>query len=579
MPSRQLSTSAPPHKANHHGGGFFSACPLVLLLLLCLRKRKKRTTPSSDTDSNPPHPFPYPLLRRATNSFSTLLGHGGFGPVFSGSLSGKPVAVKLMDPTTATLQGELQFHNELFFASTLRSHLVVPPIGFSSDPKRRRFLLVYDLMHNGNLHDALLRRKCPELALWNKRFSIAVDVAKGLHYLHSRDPPVIHGDIKPSNILLDRFFSAKIADFGLARLKSEPQFVETGNNRREDLESDGGSLVGETESVDAGLEDRSFEVEGDSGGGKGMNQSGGVKDYVMDWIGQEVNDEMPKRECVSGGAGSSSGNGVVEKGKIRGKKLEWWESMDEEKGGGGDFGVLKKEKRRPVREWWKDEYSEELSKKKKKKEKKKGRNNDDDWWERDDALYSDVKKSSKSRSRRSRGSVDSWFSGELKRARWNSYDSAGSGEIPKSGGISTTPSMRGTLFYVAPEFGHNGGVSEKCDVYSFGVLLLVIVSGRRPLQVVAGSPLSEFQRANLVSWARHCGRKGKLLDLVDQSVQSLDKEQALICIKVALLCLLKSPHLRPSMKEVVGMLCGELEPPQLQHSQSHFSFKSRKPGQ
>nr|XP_025617164.1 receptor-like serine/threonine-protein kinase At2g45590 [Arachis hypogaea] len=150
----------------------------------------------------------------------------------------------------------------------------------------------------------------------------------------------------------------------------------------------------------------------------------------------------------------------------------------------------------------------------------------DEWW------FREIKKSG------SRNSVDSWVD---------------DGEIPKSGAMSSNQSMRGTVFYVAPECG--GNASEKCDVYSFGVLLLVIVSGRRPLEVTTGSPLSssEFQRANLVSWGLHCSRKGKLLDLVDESIQGLDKEQALLCIKVALLCLLKSPSRRPSMKEVVGM--------------------------
>ena len=98
-----------------------------------------------------------------------------------------------------------------------------------------------------------------------------------------------------------------------------------------------------------------------------------------------------------------------------------------------------------------------------------------------------------------------------------------------------------------------------------------------------GSPLSEFHRANLLSWARHCARSGKLIELVDQSIESLDKDQALLCIKLALLCLLKSPARRPSMKEVVGMLTGELEPPQLPveyspSTPSRFPFKSRKKG-
>ncbi|KAF9687754.1 hypothetical protein SADUNF_Sadunf02G0125900 [Salix dunnii] len=153
------------------------------------------------------------------------------------------------------------------------------------------------------------------------------------------------------------------------------------------------------------------------------------------------------------------------------------------------------------------------------------------------------------------------FSGEFKNGRRNSQDWA-SGEIPKSGGgISSTPSMRGTVCYIAPEYGGDGQSSEKCDVYSFGVLL-VVVSGRRPLQVTA-SPMSEFERANPISWARQLAYNGKLLDLVDTSVHSLEKDQALLCITIGLLCLQKSPSKRPTLKEIVGMLSGEAEPPHL----------------
>ncbi|MCI62904.1 receptor-like serine/threonine-protein kinase, partial [Trifolium medium] len=74
-----MSTSSPPpppQTNNNQSSTVISGCSFILALLHCLRN-KKRTTPSSDTDSNPPHPFSYSLLRRATNSFSTILGHGG----------------------------------------------------------------------------------------------------------------------------------------------------------------------------------------------------------------------------------------------------------------------------------------------------------------------------------------------------------------------------------------------------------------------------------------------------------------------------------------------------------------------
>lgn len=75
------------------------------------------------------------------------------------------------------------------------------------------------------------------------------DIAGAIAYLHSFSPPVIHGDIKPSFILLDQFFCAKIADFGLVRMKSqsEDRNVELGSNGGDAVEDC--ALVAETESV------------------------------------------------------------------------------------------------------------------------------------------------------------------------------------------------------------------------------------------------------------------------------------------------------------------------------------------
>ncbi|KAK7380211.1 hypothetical protein VNO78_32711 [Psophocarpus tetragonolobus] len=655
MPSRQLSTSAdipdpypfpqPPPRHHHHHhhhhlltpllAATLSTFSLLILFLFCHRtfsRKRAGASYSPPVTTSPPHRLSFSVLRRATNSFSTRLGHGGFGPVFAGTLDGAPVAVKLMDSASSQHhQGEREFHNELFFASKLLSRHVITATHFSSDPKRRRFLLVYELMENGNLQDALLHRKCPQLSHWNTRFSIILNIAKGIHFLHSCDPPVIHGDIKPSNVLLDRDFTPRIGDFGLARLTSEPprfeiEVLECGsvNNDEEKGKKKEEVIVDDCGSVESAhsafMEEGSLGVEqspspemaammamtspetglaaADTAVSPGFEKEGvkkingkwlkssSVKDYVMEWIGREVNKERVK-------GGIEYGDVEVRKQekntkKRRKKKLEWWESMEEEK-----FDGVVKGKRRTVREWWKEECFEENAKTKKKKKKKKKRKggsvksddeNCDDWWMSDDEL-DNHKRKGKNRSRNNRGNMDWWMeglSGELWRGRRNnSFDSA-SGEIPKSGGVSSTPSMRGTVCYVAPECGYGGDVSEKCDVYSFGVLLLVIVSGRRPLQV-SGSPMSEFQRANLLSWARHCARNGKLVELVDESIEFLDKEQALLCIKVALLCLLKSPARRPSMKEVVGMLSGELEAPQLPveyspSTPSRFPFKSRKKG-
>ncbi|XP_030493475.2 receptor-like serine/threonine-protein kinase At4g25390 [Cannabis sativa] len=629
VPAPTPSTSAKPHNHNIPLLPPLTAFSFLFFFLIICCFRKKRI----ESPKPPPHSLPYSVLRRATDSFaaSRRLGQGGFGPVFHGKLpkTNQEIAVKVMD--SGSLQGEREFQNELFFAASMMMKLddskrhVVSVLGFSSDRKRRRMLLVYDFMENGNLQEALLHKKCPELMKWSNRFRVSIDIAKGLEFLHhGLDQPIIHGDIKPSNILLDKGFNAKIGDFGLARLKkldsqTELVVVDGFNGVKKTNCSDD---YGEIESVTTGFEDsnvtpfdfspdvcvkvESFSpepvvvmemespvvaVEAESSPELVQKLSPlNVKEYVMEWIGSEINNERPKIGTM---AGSSSFDPVektteeMKKKKKRSsrKQLDWWISMDEEKS--AKMLKKKKEKRlRPGREWWKEEYCEELAKKKKKrmkqqqKEKTDNGDNGDDWWLDDEELY-------KSRRKRNKGSLDWWLdglSGELRRGwRSGSHDS-GSSEIPKSGGYSstTTPSMRGTVCYVAPETGFGGNPSEKCDVYSFGVTLLVLIAGRRPLQVT-DSPMSEYQRANLLSWARHLARAGKLIDLVDKSIQCLDKEQALLCINVALLCLQKIPARRPSMKEVVGMLTGELELPQLPDDlspspppQSRFPYKSHK---
>ncbi|XP_051143494.1 receptor-like serine/threonine-protein kinase At4g25390 [Andrographis paniculata] len=701
MPSRRLLSSPPPGPHSTRllpplAGGLTAAFSCLLLLIYCYRRiTKKRTAPSaSDTDSKkPPHQVSYSLLRRATSNFSPALriGQGGFGSVYRADLkqgqgiglhvskdsmlTASNLAVKVMD--AGSLQGEREFQNELLFSSKIDCKYVLSVVGFSSNPRKRRMLLIYELMENGSLQDCLFHKKSEELKNWDKRFLIAVSIAKGLEYLHHYcDPPIIHGDIKPSNILLDANFNAKIGDFGLARFKADENnnVVEGDDNKKDgslgNVLEDSGS-VAETESVittsgfeevsnvlNHGVVDGSPEsvvlrvetspeavggvylspetepvvsprmmasiaspsegleksqasvVEGSfdrasvgseersarkkkkktkSVSGKDWwwkqdpavadGESGKVKDYVMEWIGSEIKKERPRSDWM-GSSSSVQPVGKVDKKKKKRRQLDWWVSLDDEKD-------VKKNRRRPAREWWKEEYCEELEKKKKRKKKKQGKGSMSDdcysesWYSRDDEMYAKHSRTNRSKSRGSKGSMDWWldgFSGELWKARKNSYDSI-SGEIPRSG-ISSTPSMRGTVCYIAPEYGGGGDVSEKCDVYSFGVLLLVLIAGRRPLQVT-GSPMSEFQKANLLSWARHLARAGKLLDLVDQSVHSLNKEQALLCITVALLCLQKSPSSRPMMKEVVGMLSGDIASPPLPvefspSPPSRFPFKSQK---
>ena len=105
----------------------------------------------------------------------------------------------------------------------LRSPFIVILLVYCADGKRR--LLIYEYMQNRSLQEALFEKNDLPLSGmldWEKRFNIILDVAQALAFLHvDCDPPIIHGDVKPSNVLLDGNFSARIADFGLARLKSD----------------------------------------------------------------------------------------------------------------------------------------------------------------------------------------------------------------------------------------------------------------------------------------------------------------------------------------------------------------------
>ncbi|KAJ0261774.1 Protein kinase superfamily protein [Hirschfeldia incana] len=605
MPSRAIPSPSPATQPSSTtristpliSAGLGLSLFFTLSVCFCKSNRKRRSSAAVISSSTPPQKpplqeFSYSSLRRATASFSpeNKLGQGGFGSVFRGALpSGTVAAVKVMD--SGSLQGEREFQNELFFAGKLNSHPhVVSVIGFSRDLKRRRLALVYEMMDNGNLQDALLHRRAPELMEWKRRFHVAVDVARGIEHLHGLDPPVIHGDLKPSNVLLDRGFNAKIADFGLARLKSDQvavtvvgpesesvKSVMTNNTTEYDAESNfeftdqspvSVCKVNESPDTTATSVSVSPEMEVVRRNGKEMENGdwwwkqegdggGKVKDYVMQWIGSEV-----KKEWVAETSGEASLSSTKIEKKKSSKKLEWWLSLDEED---------KKKNKKKRREWWKDEYRKELAKRvSKKKEKKK--NTLESEFQSDDVSSSNSVTSS---------NLDWWLDGltgdQWRAGRKNSRDSA------KSCGVSSTPSMRGTMCYVAPECcGTNNidDVSEKCDVYSFGVLLLVLVSGRRPLDVTG--PASEIiQRANLMSWARKLARRGRLGDLVDEKLQCLDQEQAVLCIKVALQCLQRSPVSRPSMKDVLGMLTGAMSPPELPREfspspQSQFPFKTRR---
>eukprot|EP00250_Pteridium_aquilinum_P033834 c643_g1_i1 orf=149-2941(+) len=154
-------------------------------------------------------------LKRATRNFnkSHEIGVGGYGKVYKGVLpSGEIVAIKKAQ--ARSLQGVAEFKNEIELLSRVHHKNLVCLVGFCFEER----MLVYEFVPNGTLHESLSGRS-DVLMDWKRRLTIALGSARGLAYLHTEaNPPVIHRDVKSSNILLDQNFVAKVADFGLSRL-------------------------------------------------------------------------------------------------------------------------------------------------------------------------------------------------------------------------------------------------------------------------------------------------------------------------------------------------------------------------
>ncbi|XP_027333398.1 G-type lectin S-receptor-like serine/threonine-protein kinase LECRK1 [Abrus precatorius] len=159
--------------------------------------------------------FSYNELKRATNNFKQELGKGSFGAVYKGSLyKGKRlIAVKRLEKLVE--EGEREFQAEMRAIGKTHHKNLVHLLGYCVEGSRR--LLVYEYMTNDSLGKLIFGVE-RHLDL-DERVRIALEIARGLLYLHEEcEAPIIHCDIKPQNILMDEFWTAKISDFGLGKL-------------------------------------------------------------------------------------------------------------------------------------------------------------------------------------------------------------------------------------------------------------------------------------------------------------------------------------------------------------------------
>ncbi|KAK6134097.1 hypothetical protein DH2020_032155 [Rehmannia glutinosa] len=159
--------------------------------------------------------YKYAYIKKITKSLKEKLGEGGYGSVYKGQLpDGRLVAVKMLNESKGN-GGE--FINEVASISRTSHINIVTLMGFCFEGSKRA--LVYEFMPNGSL-EKYIQNAEEGLGLgWEKLTDIALGIARGLEYLHQGcNTRILHFDMKPHNILLDKDFNPKISDFGLAKL-------------------------------------------------------------------------------------------------------------------------------------------------------------------------------------------------------------------------------------------------------------------------------------------------------------------------------------------------------------------------
>ncbi|CAL5203945.1 unnamed protein product [Lathyrus oleraceus] len=171
--------------------------------------------------------FSYSEIQLATNDFlkDNLIGEGGYGHVYKGVLKdGQQIAAKVRKDEST--QGFSEFHSEVYVLSFARHKNIVMLLGYCC--KENKNILIYEYICNKSLHWHLFENNDAVLD-WPQRYGIALGTAKGLRFLHEecRGGPIIHRDMRPSNILLTHDFVPMLGDFGLAKWITDGDPLQT----------------------------------------------------------------------------------------------------------------------------------------------------------------------------------------------------------------------------------------------------------------------------------------------------------------------------------------------------------------
>ncbi|KAI4300418.1 hypothetical protein L6164_033801 [Bauhinia variegata] len=146
------------------------------------------------------------------------IGSGSFGTVHRAEWNGSDVAVKILMEQDFLAERFKEFLREVAIMKRLRHPNIVLFMGAVTQPPN--LSIVTEYLSRGSLYRLLHKPGAREILDEKRRLSMAYDVAKGMNYLHKRNPPIVHRDLKSPNLLVDKKYTVKVCDFGLSRLKA-----------------------------------------------------------------------------------------------------------------------------------------------------------------------------------------------------------------------------------------------------------------------------------------------------------------------------------------------------------------------